>query len=492
MPRLSIPTLVALPAEIERFRYDRSALTPGIVHLGIGAFHRAHQAVVIEDCLNRGESGWGIIGASLRSGDTAEALQPQDGLYTLSIRDAGGERLRVIGAVMAVIAPLQPNFLATLLTHMTAETTKIVSLTITEKGYCHDPATGRLQEDHPDIIHDLAHPDAPRSAIGILARALRSRHAQGLPPFTILCCDNLPANGRTVKRVMDRFAALLDADFGLWVAENVVCPSSMVDRIVPATTDQDRTRISALLGADDAWPIVTEPFTQWVLEDNFSAGRPDFAASGVQLVADVTPFEHMKLRLLNGSHSTIAYLGYLAGHETVADAMAAPGFAPFIRAMMDEEITPTLTMPDGTDLTTYKSALIARFKNPALKHRTWQIAMDGSQKLPQRLLGTVRDRLKTGAPIAHLALGVAGWMRYVAGLDELGGAIDVRDPMAVRLRACADHAGLNAETLVSALLGIPEIFGSDLPQDTRFTGALTHALETLLAKGAARTVQEFS
>ncbi|OYU48477.1 MAG: mannitol dehydrogenase [Rhizobiales bacterium PAR1] len=486
--RLSTRSLTTLPASVTRPAYDRDKTAIGIVHLGVGAFHRAHQAAVIEECLARGETGWAIAGASLRSADTRDALQPQDNLYTLSVRSSQGEALRVIGAIReSHVAPENPG---ALLARMAAPTTKIVSLTVTEKGYCHDPATGQLNEAHPDIIHDLANPDTPRSAIGYLAKALRMRRANHTSAFTILCCDNLPANGRTVKRVIDRFAHLLDKDFGHWVAGEVACPASMVDRIVPATTDEDRARISALLGVEDRWPVVTEPFLQWVVEDVFPSGRPDLALSGVEMVKDVTPFEHMKLRLLNGSHSTIAYLGYLAGYETVADTIADPAFARLIRAMMDEEITPTLDMPAGTDLDGYKSALIERFRNPALKHRTWQIAMDGSQKLPQRLLGTIRDRLKAGAPIDRLALGVSGWMRYVAGTDEKGAPIDVRDPLATKLASVAAEAGPSAARLAPALLAMPEIFGSDLPADPRFTAPVTKALESLFTKGAAKTVSE--
>ncbi len=488
--RLSTAALASLPSSVRRPRYDRAAGDIGIVHLGVGAFHRAHQAVILEDCLERGDTGWAIAGASLRSAETRDALEPQDTLYTLSTRSAAGEDLRVIGALReSHVAPENPG---ALLARMAAPTTRIVSLTVTEKGYCHDPATGELNEAHPDIRHDLAHPEAPRSAIGYLARALVLRRAAGLAPFTVLCCDNLPANGRTVKRVIDRFSTLLSPEFGRWVGDRVLCPASMVDRIVPATTDEDRARISAALGVEDRWPVVTEPFWQWVVEDRFSLGRPDLAAAGVELVADVTPFEHMKLRLLNGSHSTLAYLGYLAGFETVAETMTDPAFATLIREMMAEDITPTLAMPAGTDLAGYARALIERFRNPALRHRTWQIAMDGSQKLPQRLLGTARDRLAKGAPIGRLALGIAGWMRYVSGTDEKGAAIDLRDPMAERLTSIAAEAGPVATRLAPALMAIPEIFGTDLPADPRFFVPVTAALESLFRDGAARTVAGYA
>jgi fructuronate reductase len=487
---LTTSALSSLPAHVHQPRYDRAGAGIGIVHLGVGAFHRAHQAVVIEDCLEAGETGWAISGASLRSADTRDALAPQDNLYTLAIRSAAGEDLRVIGALKeSLVAPENP---AALIARMAAPTTRIVSLTVTEKGYCHDPATGTLNEAHPDIIHDLANPERPRSAIGFLVAALAARHKAGLAPFTVMTCDNLPANGRTVKRVIDRFAALRDAEFGKWVAGEVACPASMVDRIVPATTDEDRARISASLGVEDRWPVIGEPFLQWVLEDVFPHGRPDFAAHGVELVKDVTPFEHMKLRLLNGTHSTMAYLGSLAGHETVSDTITNPAFARLIRAMMDEEIAPTLKMPAGFDLDAYKSALIERYRNPALKHRTAQIAMDGSQKLPQRLLGPIRDRLAAGAPIDRLALAVAGWMRYVSGTDEKGGTIEIRDPLAAKIAATAGSAGPVAERLAPALMGITEIFGTDLPADPRFTAPVLGALTALFRDGAGRTVEAFA
>lgn len=486
--RLSDATLAGLPPAIRRPGHDRAGTRIGIVHLGLGAFHRAHQAAMVEDCLDRGETDWAIAGASLRSPDTRDALAPQDGLYTLAVRGPEGETLRVIGAIREnFVAPEDPTVL---IARMARPETRIVSLTVTEKGYCHDPATGTLNEAHPDVLHDLANPGAPRSAPGFLLAALKARRAAGLKPFTVLCCDNLPANGRTVKRVLDRFAALMDRDLGAWVADHVACPSSMVDRIVPATTDEDRARIADALGVEDRWPVVTEPFCQWVIEDDFPLGRPDLAASGAEIVKDVTPFEHMKLRLLNGSHSTLAYLGYLAGYETIAETMADPAFARLVQAQMDEDITPTLAMPAGHDLGPYKASLIARFRNPALRHRTWQIAMDGSQKLPQRLLGMIRERLASGASITRPALAVAGWMRYVAGTDETGRAIDIRDPMAARFAGIVAEAGPVAARLGPALLALPEIFGTDLPADPRFTRPVLGALEALFRDGARKTVAQ--
>ena len=486
--RLSSATLDRLPGEVARPRYDRAALATGIVHLGIGAFHRAHMAAYTDAVLASGDARWGILGASLRSPDTRDALAPQDGLYALAVRDASGERLEVVGSVVRLlVAPEDPE---ALLAAMSAPETRIVSLTVTEKGYCHAPATGALDERHPDVVHDLAHPETPRSAPGFVVEALRRRRAAGLPFFTALCCDNLPHNGATLRRVLVRFAELRDPALGRALAEELRCPSTMVDRIVPATTDRDREAIAAALGAEDAWPIATEPFTQWVIEDDFALDRPAWDLAGATFVGDVAPFELAKLRMLNGSHSTLAYLGYLAGHETVADTMAAPGFAALVRGLMLEEAAPTLPPVPGLDVAAYADSLVARFRNPALRHRTWQIAMDGTQKLPQRLLGTVRDRLAAGGAIDRLALGVAAWMRYATGRDERGEAIDLRDPLADELRRRT--AGLaDARAISDSLLGLDAVFGRDLPNDGHFTEAVTAALSSLLREGAAATVARF-
>ncbi|CAA0112436.1 Mannitol 2-dehydrogenase [Starkeya nomas] len=494
LPRLSVPRLSAaslgrLAPGIAAPAYDRAGQSVGIVHLGIGAFHRAHQAVFVDDRMAAGERDWAILGASLRSPEMRDALAPQDGLYTLVERDEEGERARIVGSVSRLlVAPEAP---AALLEAMSAPQVRIVSLTVTEKGYCHDPATGELREDHPDILHDLATPDLPRSAPGFLVEALARRRATGIPPFTVLCCDNLPANGRLVRRIASRLAGLRDAGLGHFVENEVAFPCTMVDRIVPATTHADRDAVDARLGLTDAWPVVTEPFRQWVIEDDFNGGRPRFEEAGAELVADAAPYETMKLRLLNGSHSSLAYLGYLAGHETVAEAIAAPGFETFIRGLMDREVTPTLRVPAQTDLAAYKAALLRRFANPALHHRTWQIAMDGSQKIPQRLLATIRARLADGAPIARLALALAAWMRFVSGIDEQGRSIDVRDPLAARLRALADAAGPLPDALVPSLLGVREIFDTDLAADPRLVGAVLEALSTLYRVGAGRAVAQF-
>jgi fructuronate reductase len=366
--------------------------------------------------------------------------------------------------------------------------TAIVSLTVTEKGYCHNPATGELDEAHPGIRHDLITPGAPQTAIGFMVEALARRRAAGLLPFTVLSCDNLPANGRTVRRVLLRYAALRDAELARYLTDTLACPSSMVDRIVPATTDADGASVSAALGVEDAWPVMTEPFTQWVIEDRFAGARPAWEAAGATLVSEVEPYELMKLRLLNGSHSTMSYLGYLAGREYISDVMAEPDFVRLVHGLMTEEAIPTLDMP-GVDLGAYRDQLLDRFSNPALKHRTWQIAMDGSQKLPQRLLGTIRDRLAVGQPFPRLALGVAAWMRYVTGVDENGEEIDVRDPHALRMHAIAADAGDDPKALFDGLVALSEVFGTDLPGNAAFRDAVLPQLESLFENGAAETVK---
>ncbi|MEQ9037584.1 MAG: mannitol dehydrogenase family protein [Silicimonas sp.] len=468
-----------------RFRYDRDRVTPGIVHIGVGAFFRAHAATYIDDILAM-DASWGVIGVSMRRTDTRDALAPQGFCYTVAVKGMSGTECRVIGALLSILdATTQRD---DVLAAMCDPGVRIVSLTVTEKGYCHDPATGRIDRSHPDIRHDLEHPETPVSAPGLILRALELRRDRRLPPFTVLCCDNLPANGHTTASVVAGFAALRAPELEAYVRNEVHFPSTMVDRIVPATTDADRAQVLEVTGLEDAWPVVTESFTQWVIEDDFPTGRPDFRSVGARMVADVRDFELMKLRMLNGSHSTLAYLGYLAGYETISEAMEDAALARLVREMMIEEIRDTLPASLG-DLVPYAGELLERFANPALKHRTWQIAMDGSQKLPQRLLSTIRDRLANGQPIDRLALGVAAWMRYVTGTDEAGQPIDVRDPLAERLRGVFEGVGWDAEKLVNGYLSVGEVFGSDLPQLKEFRGSLVRHLDSLIQRGVAGTLR---
>jgi fructuronate reductase len=485
--RLTTDHLTALAARgaVRVPGYDRSALAPGIVHLGLGAFHRAHQAVYTEAVLAAGDLRWGIVGVSLRHGDTRAALAPQDHLYTVAQRDAGGERLQVIGALMAsLVAPDSP---AAVLAAMADPRCHVVSLSVTEKGYCHDPASGALQLDHPDIVHDLAHPDAPRSALGFIVRALARRRAGGDPPFTVLSCDNLPSNGNTTRALVLALAHAVDPALASWIASGGAFPNAMVDRIVPKTTADDRAHVAQLLGADDAWPVMTEAFSQWVIEDDFAGPRPAWEDAGATLVRQAEPYEHAKLRMLNGSHSTLAYLGILLGHATVDQAIGDPGLASFVQRMLREEVEPTLSRPG---LAAYRAELLQRFRNPALRHQLHQIAMDGSQKLPQRLLGTIRARLAAGASCDCLCLAVAGWARYLGGRDQHGGSYALSDPLAQRLQQAARAA--DASTTVAALLAIEAVFGRDLPQQRLFVETLTSQLRRIDSDGLAAAMLALS
>ncbi len=487
LPRLTPASLSAMPADIQRPAYDRTVLVDGIVHLGLGAFHRAHQAAFTDTVLAHGPTDrrWGIVGVSLRSPAVRDALAPQHGLFTLATA-AVPARYRIIGAVRAcLVAPEDPGGLVA---RLAASETRIVSLTITEKGYCRDPATGGLALDHPDVAWDLARPQAPCSALGFVVAALRARRSAGRAPFTVLSCDNLPDNGGTLRRLVVALAAETDPDLAAWIEHAVPFPSTMVDSIVPATTEALRDRVRTDLGVEDAWPVAREPFAQWVIEDRFAAARPAWELAGAHLVGDVAPYELMKLRLLNGSHSALAYLGALAGHAHVHDVLADPSFRTFLADLMCLELAPTVPAPPGVDLAAYQAALLDRFANPAVLHRTTQIAMDGTQKLPVRLLPCVRERLARGQPVDRIGLAVAGWMRFVVGCDDQREPLPLQDPLADKLSAAVARAGRNAEGLADALLGLPDVFGTDLPHATPFTRAVKSALRSLADHGAAATV----
>ncbi|GAA0897237.1 mannitol dehydrogenase family protein [Pseudonocardia zijingensis] len=478
MPRLGFAALADLPAA-HRPLVDPRALGTGIVHLGIGAFHRAHQAVFTEEAVAAAGGDWGICGVTQRSRGVIDQLRPQDGLYAVLVR---GEQtsVRVAGAVRDLLFAAEEG--ERLQALLAAPATRLVTLTVTEKGYRHDPATGRLRLSDPDVAADLAGGAPPRTVVGQLVRGLQARRAADAGPITLLSCDNLPANGEVLRGLVSDFCAALPAAEGeplaAWIGESVSFPSSMVDRIVPATTDDDRAEAARLLGFSDEGVVVTEPFRQWVVEDRFAAGRPAWERAGAVLTGDVAPYEAMKLRLLNGSHSTLAYLGALAGHEHVADAMADPGIAGVVAHLMADDVEPTLAVPDGYDVAAYQRELIERFHNPALRHRTVQIAMDGTQKLPQRLLGTIRDRLAAGAEPRWACLGVAAWMRYVWTAP----AVD--DPMADRLRTLTADAA-TPRAVVEALLSLEEVFGAELPADGRFRDLVTDSLEALMKGGVA-------
>jgi fructuronate reductase len=470
--RLSARMLERLPGDVDRPAFDRGGVTPGIVHLGVGAFHRAHQAVYTDDRIAAGETGWGIVGVSLRSPATRDALSPQDGLYTLALRDGGGEALRVVGSLVELlVAPEEP---ARLSARLDDARTRIVTLTITEKGYTADIAAGRLRADLPEVMADLADPAHPRTAVGQIVAALARRRAAGVAPFTVLSCDNLPGNGPLLHRVLIDYAAKIDPDLARHVENEVACPATMIDRIVPATTDADRAGIAARLGMRDAWPVIAEPFSEWIIEDRFPTGRPDWGSAGAVLVDDVAPWEMMKLRMLNGAHSTLAAMGRVCGRETVAEAMADPVIAGVVRRLW-AEVAPTLSA--RLDPADYARRLDLRFANPALRHLTAQIATDASQKLPQRLLATLRDLRAAGRPVPVLTFALAAWMRSCAGVDEAGRAMTLNDPVLTGWADLPDPA-LPAEVLVRRMMSFAPVFG-DLGQDAGLTAAVAAHLQAI-------------
>ena len=458
---------------------------PGIVHLGPGAFFRAFNAVYTDEAMRRSGGDWGIVAVSLKSASARDQLAPQGGVYTSVTLTPDGPEPVVIGSITEVrVAPEDPD---AVIARMSDPATRIISLTITEKGYGYDPASKGLDPTDPDIAYDLAEPMAPRSAVGFITAALARRRTAQTPPFTVLSCDNLPSNGRVTRTVTLDFARRVAPDLADWIAAHVPFPSTMVDRITPATTDADIAALAEATGYHDAAAVMHERFRQWVIEDDFVQGRPDWDATFVE---SVEAHELMKLRCLNGTHSTLAYLGYLAGFETVAEATADTDFAALCRALWRDEITPTVPPPEGEDLSAYCDALLARYQDPSIRHRLWQIAMDGSQKLPQRILGTIRDRLVTGHVPDGLCLAVAAWMRYVGGVDEAGQPIDVRDPLADRLRAASDSAA-DARGKVSNILAIREVFDPELAGDDRFRAAVTGAYDKLVSIGARSAVASY-
>jgi fructuronate reductase len=484
MHRLSLATLGSIPAAVRRPAYAIERVTPGIVHLGVGNFHRAHQAMVVDDALAAGESNWGIVGISLRSPGMRDALAPQDYLYTVIERGDRGTPPRVIGAIREVlVAPVSP---ATVIDRISDPSIRIITLTVTEKGYGQDPTTGDLRSALPEIAHDLANANAPQSAIGFLAAGLHARYTQKRSGLTVLSCDNLTHNGNLVARLLAQFsdAAYRDPGFVHWIEENVRCPNAMVDRIVPATTGRDRAEAAQALGVEDAWPVATEPFTQWVIEDRFAAARPAWERSGVQFVDDVAPFEAMKLRLLNTAHSCLSYLGYPAGFETIPAARGEPALREFIVNLWRREAVHTLPDKARAEMEPYCARLLDRFSNVALGHRTRQIAQDGSQKLPMRLVPMLRALAAQGRPFHHMAMGVAAWIRYLRGVTEQGGKYSIEDPMAERLSATITKTGDDPEALVHAMLSIETVFGPDLALNRAVTAMVTRYVAMLMQEGS--------
>ncbi|TCP90541.1 fructuronate reductase [Rhizobium sp. PP-CC-2G-626] len=420
-----------LPAHVERPAFDPATLKAGIVHIGIGAFHRAHQAVYTDLALAAEGGDWGIVGASLRSVEIVADLKAQDHLYSVVTRGADGDRARIVGSIIEAIAATEQR--EHLLDRLADNAIRIVTLTVSEKAYGIDPVSGGLDLSHAAIAHDLAAPGAPVGVIGLLVEALARRMQLGRNPLTVLCCDNLPGNGQVVRRLALEMAERRDAALAQWIEREIRFPSSMVDRIVPAATDATRSLSASLIGADDRLALETEPFTQWVIEDDFAAGRPAWEAGGAIFVRHVHAYETMKLRLLNGSHSLIAYLGQRHGLKYVRDVMAVPEHAERVRRHM-HAVLPTLDAVPEIDLAAYCDQLVARFANPAIAHRTAQIAMDGTQKMPQRIFAPAMERLAAGDDAAGFADVVALWLAYVVAVDRLD------DPRADELKVAAQQA----------------------------------------------------
>lgn len=452
-------------SDLPRLGRTRPAARPGIVHLGPGAFFRAFVAPQTQEAMAVGGGDWGIIAVALRHATARDQLAPQGCAYTsVTLAPDGPERRIVESITDILVLPEDPG---RVIDAMADPAIRIVTLTITEKGYGHVPATRALDLGRAEIAHDIATPGAPRSAPGLIVAALARRHAAGIPPFTVLSCDNLDANGSLARSVVLGLAREIDPALADWIAAQGAFPATMVDRITPAMTGDDRAGLAREAGYRDEAMVHHEPFRQWVIENRFVGGaRPAWEKAGAQIVADVAPFEAMKLRCLNGAHSALAYLGPLAGHETIAEAAADPVFAAYLRRFWRDEVIPTLTAPGGVDLTAYCDALLDRFANPAIRHRLAQIAADGSQKLPQRLLPPLRDRVAAGGSAPCLALAVAGWMHHLSG-DDLD------DPMADRLRSLAGEP--------AAILSLSEVFGPDLPGDAR--AAILSACRALAEDG---------
>jgi mannitol 2-dehydrogenase len=489
MPPLTPATLPSLDPAVAVPTYDRSRVTAGIVHFGVGGFHRAHQAMYLDRLMNEGKAlEYGICGVGIMPFDQRmrDAMQAQDCLYTLVLKYPDGRyEPRVIGSIVEYLyAPDDPD---AVIEKMASETTRIVSLTVTEGGYNFNAVTGEFEAGNPDVQHDLAPGVVPKTTFGLITEALARRRERGMAPFTVMSCDNIQGNGDAAKKSFGAFARLRDPELGEWVQREVAFPNCMVDRITPVTTDEDREEIARRFGIEDRWPVVCEDFTQWVLEDHFLQGRPRFEDVGVQLVEDVIPYELMKLRLLNASHQGLCYFGYLAGYRLVHDVCQDPLFANFLLAYMDREATPTLEPVPGVDLDRYKPQLIERFSNPYVRDTVARLCAESSDRIPKWLLPVIRHNLANGGEISRSAAIVASWARYAEGVDEQGQPIQVVDRLADRLTATARR---NREDPL-AFLRDRDVFG-DLVDDERFTSVYQEHLASLHDHGSRATVEKLA
>jgi mannitol-1-phosphate/altronate dehydrogenase len=450
--------------------YDRSALTPGIVHLGVGAFHRAHQAVYLDDLAERGVNTWGVVGVALRRRATKEALEPQDGLFTVVARGPRGDDARVIGSLLRVLfAPEEPE---AVLDALADPRTRVVTLTVTEEGY--------------DVRPDLTRPHRQRTPLGLLAAALDRRRRLGRGPFTVVSCDNVPRNGATTRAALLAFAEASNPDLADWIAREVAFPSSMVDRITPATTAEAVADVAHRFGIDDRWPVMTEPFSQWVVEDDFCNGRPPLVEVGVQFVRDVEPHERLKKRLLNGGQSALGYVGYLLGHRDTASAMRDGLVRRYVDTLMRHEVAPLLPAVQGIDPDAYRNELLARLANPHVRDQLARLCRRGSAKMPAHLLPSILEARRAGRPHELLTLAVAAWVRYLRGVDLDGFEIPIVDAQLGRLQPLAVRGGADPAPLMAG----SSIFGV-LADDPMLVGSVGRALEAVDRDGLRPTLERY-
>ncbi|WP_332763060.1 mannitol dehydrogenase family protein [Pseudomonas koreensis] len=485
--KLNQQNLNRLATEVQLPAYGLSDTRQGIAHIGVGGFHRAHQAYYTDALMNSGEAlDWAICGVGLRAEDrrARDDLKEQDYLFTLfELGDSDDTEVRVIGAIRDML--LAEDGAQALIDKLADPQIRIVSLTITEGGYCIDDSNGEFMAHLPQIQHDLAHPEAPKTVFGFLCAALEKRRAAGIPAFTVMSCDNLPHNGAVTRKALLAFATLRDSDLCSWIDANVSFPNAMVDRITPMTSTAHRLQLADKHGVDDAWPVVCEPFVQWVLEDKFVNGRPAWEKVGVQFTDDVSPYEEMKIKLLNGSHLALTYLGFLKGYRFVHETMNDPLFVRYMRAYMDLDVTPQLAAVPGIDLSDYKDTLVARFSNQAIADQLERVCSDGSSKFPKFTIPTINRLIADGRETRRAALVVAAWALYLKGFDENGDTYSIPDPRAAFCQALVVDDGLITERL----LGVEEIFGAAIPKSAEFVAAFEWCYNSLRDEGVTRTLE---
>lgn len=486
--KLNQQNLNRLAAEVQLPGYNLSDTRHGIAHIGVGGFHRAHQAYYTDALMNTGEAlDWAICGVGLRPEDrrARDDLREQDYLFTLfELGDSDDTEVRVIGAIRDML--LAEDGAQTLIDKLAEPQIRIVSLTITEGGYCIDDSSGEFMAHLPQIQHDLAHPETPGTVFGFLCAALARRRAAGVPAFTVMSCDNLPHNGAVARKALLAFAALRDPQLRDWIDQNVSFPNAMVDRITPMTSTAHRLQLADKHGVDDAWPVVCEPFVQWVLEDKFVNGRPAWEKVGVQFTDDVSPYEEMKIKLLNGSHLALTYLGFLKGYRFVHETMNDPLFVRYMRTYMDLDVTPQLAPVPGIDLSEYKDTLVARFSNQAIADQLERVCSDGSSKFPKFTVPTINRLIADGRETKRAALVVAAWALYLKGVDENGDTYSIPDPRG----AFCQGLVADDELITERLLGVEEIFGTAIPKSAEFVAAFEWCCQSLREVGVSRTLEK--